>query len=343
MTRTRNSAPGLPTGTPAPTGEPSAHSTPHAARLPLVLAGLWLLDALLRLQPYMFGKDFAAQTLLPAATGNPGWIAAPVTWAGTLIEHHPATTNTLLALIELALGIGIALRRTRGAAIGCSAVWAGAVWYFGEGLGGLVTGQANPLDGAPGSAALYLLAAILLRPAREPGPSAPPFPAAARIGEDAAKLTWSAFWLALAYLTLLPVNRAAGAFSRAMNGGATTSAGQPSWLRALSGWAADAVAGDDLAVAITLALLLVLIAACVWAPSPGVRRAGLLAAVVLAAGYWVFGQGFGMPFGGQATDPGTGPLLVLLAAAFWPTARAARTNPAAAALGNAAVRRAGVA
>lgn len=191
---------------------------------------------------------------------------------------------------------------------------------------------------------MYLLAAILLRPAREPGPPAPPFPAAARIGQDAAKWTWSAFWLLLAYLTLLPVNRAAGAFSGAMNGGTMANAGEPGWLRTLDGWAADAVSGDDLAVAVVLTVLLAAIAACVWAPSPGVRRAGLLAAVALAAAYWVFGEGFGMPFGGQATDPGTGPLLVLLAAAFWPAARSARAGePAAAALGNPAVRRAGVA
>lgn len=342
MTRTQNPAPAVRTGTPVPPGEPSAPCMP-LARLQLVLAGLWLLDALLRLQPYMFGKDFAAQTVLPAATGNPGWIATPVTWAGTVIEQHPATANTLFALVQLALGIGIGLPRTRRGAIACSAVWAAAVWFFGEGLGGLVTGQANPLGGAPGSAALYLLAAILLLPARQGGASAPPFPAAARIGQEAARWTWSAFWLVLAYLTLLPVNRAAGAFSGAMNGGTVANAGEPGWLRSLDGWAADAVDGADLTVAIVLTMLLALVAACVWAPSPGIRRAGLLAAAVLAAAYWVFGEGFGMPFGGQAGDPGTGPLLVLLAAAFWPAAGAGHPGPAAAALGNAAVRGAGVA
>lgn len=336
MTRTQTPVPGARARTPAE--EPAAPSRLRA-RLQLVLAGLWLLDGLLQFQPYMFGRNFAIQNLLPAATGSPGWIATPVTWAGTIIEHHPASTNTAFALIELALGLTIVLRRTRKAALVCSAVWAGAVWYFGQGLGGLATGQANPLTGAPGSAALYLLAAILLLPAREPGPS--PFPAAGRIGEHAAKCVWSGFWLLFAYLTLLPVNRAAGAFSDAMNGG-TMTAGEPSWLSALAVRAANAVNGRDLIVALVLTGLLVLIGACVWAPNPGVRRAGLLAAVALAAVYWVLGEGFGMPFNGEATDPGTGPLLMLLAAAYWPAARAFHPTPAASPLGTGVtIRRAG--
>jgi hypothetical protein len=325
MTRTQISFPDMRAGSRLPPPAAAARRRPRA-RLQLLLAGLWLLDGILQLQPYMFSRNFATQTLLPAAAGNPGWIATPVTWAATVIGNHPAPTNTLCALVELALGAGIACRRTRTVALACSGVWAAAVWYFGQGLGGLVTGQANPLNGAPGSAALYLLAAILLLPPREPGP--PAFPAAGRIGEHAAKWVWSGFWLVLAYLTLLPVNRAPGAFSQAMAGG-TITAGEPSWLTALAGRAAAEVNGDDLVVATVLTVLLALIAACVWAPNPGVRRAGLLATIVLAAVYWVFGEGLGMPFS-QATDPNTGPLLALLAAAYWPRPRASQPAPAAA-------------
>jgi hypothetical protein len=72
------------------------------------------------------------------------------------------------------------------------------------------------------------------------------------------------------------------------------------------------------AVSIVLAALLAAIAASVWAPVTGFVRAGLCAAVVLAAVYWVCGQALGMPFMGMATDPNSGPLLALLACAFWP-------------------------
>jgi MYXO-CTERM domain-containing protein len=36
---------------------------------------------------------------------------------------------------------------------------------------------------------------------------------------------------------------------------------------------------------------------------------------------WVIGQDFGEVLTGQGTDPGTGPLLLLLAAAYWPLRR----------------------
>jgi len=54
--------------------------------------------------------------------------------------------------------------------------------------------------------------------------------------------------------------------------------------------------------------------------------------MVTAAVIWVLAQGFGGILTGQGTDPNTGPLLILLAAAFWPLARAARpaTAPEAA-------------
>ena len=44
----------------------------------------------------------------------------------------------------------------------------------------------------------------------------------------------------------------------------------------------------------------------------------LVAGVALALDYWVFGQAFGQAFSGIATDPNTGPLLVLLALALYP-------------------------
>lgn len=375
MTRTRTPAAGARADAPAPPNASGA-SARLRGRLQLALAGLWLLDGLLQFQPYMFSKNFAAQTLQPAALGSPGWIATPVTWSAQLIEDHPVPANAAFALIQVALGLGIAYRRTRTAALACSAVWAAGVWYLGEGLGGLATGQANPLTGAPGSAGLYLLAAILLLP----GPSAPeggirggaggapfaagsaairlpgprgagdaadggggaPFPAAGRIGPQAADTVWSAFWLILAYLTLLPVNREPGAFGGALTGG-MMSTGEPSWFTALDARAAHALDGADLAVSIVLAGALVLIAAAVWLPDPRARRAGLALAFLLAAAYWVFGQAFGMPFTGMATDPNTGPLLALLAAAYWPAGRARRTAPAATARGPVTIRQAGAA
>lgn len=321
MTNTQISASGMRSGTPAASRAPGS-PVPLRTRLQLALAGLWLLDGVLQFQPYMFTKNFATQTIIPEGEGNPDWIATPLNWAAQIIENHAVATNTAFAAMQVALGLGIAYRPTRRAAIACSAVWAALVWYFAEGLGGLFTGSANPLTGAPGSASVYLLAAILLWPSRR----AAPFPAAAWIGERAAKSVWSTFWLLMAYLTLLPTNRAPGAFADAMTGGMTMTdgmsadmmSGEPSWYTTLVGHGVNAVNGHDMAAAIVLAALEVLAAAAVWAPRRDLVRAGLIVAGVLGIVYWVFGQAFGMPFMGMATDPNTGPLMVLLAACYWP-------------------------
>ena len=44
--------------------------------LQIALGLVWLLDACLQLQPYMFGRAFATQMLAPASAGNPAVLAA---------------------------------------------------------------------------------------------------------------------------------------------------------------------------------------------------------------------------------------------------------------------------
>ncbi|MBR7832969.1 hypothetical protein KDL01_06830 [Actinospica durhamensis] len=300
-------------------------------RLQTALAGLWLLDGLLQLQPYMFTENFAHQTLSAAADGNPAWVAHAVTWSTGLVAGHPVVADTCFALVQIALGLGIAHPRTRRAALGASVVWAGGVWLFGEGLGALLSGQANPLTGAPGAAALYGLAAILLWPGTAPG-SAPSgeFPAAGLLRARHARMVWSTLWLGLAALTLLPANRAPGAFVAAMTGGMMT-VGEPQWYTALQDHPAHLTLGHDLAVALVLAALLALVAAAPWAPDLRIARAGVALAMIVALAYWVCGEAFGMPFTGMATDPNSGPLLALLAPAYLPASPELATAPATAA------------
>ena len=45
----------------------------------------------------------------------------------------------------------------------------------------------------------------------------------------------------------------------------------------------------------------------------------MVAAVVVAAVIWLFGENLGEMFTGSATDPNSGPLLALLALAYWPS------------------------
>jgi hypothetical protein len=309
-------------------GRLGAEAQPAVARLDvrralqLGLAAIWLLDGVLQYQPFMYTKAFA-QSLGSTAAGNPSVIARPITWDATLVQHHLVLLNTIFATIQLLLGLGIAFRPTVRVALAASVAWSLGVWWFGEGLGGVLNGGADPLNGAPGAVIIYALIAVLLWPSDRPGAPAP-FVAARAVGAHLARALWLVFWLSQAYFALTPVNRApqaANGMIVAMN------SGDPAWLAAIMRGAASLVANQGLATSIALAVALVLIAVGVYLPVAA-ARATLVLAIVVAAVIWVFAEAFGGILASGATDPNSGPLLALLALAYWP-ARNAQTRTAA--------------
>ena len=281
-------------------------------RLQLGLAGIWLLDALLQYQSFMFSKAFS-QMIGGTAAGNPGVVASPITWDATLVAHHAVLLNSVFATIQLLIGIGIAWRPTVRLALAASIAWALGVWWFGEGLGMVLTSSASPVNGAPGAVVIYALLAVLLWPADRAGRPAP-FTAARAVGAPVARALWLVLWLSLAYFALLPVNRAPQALNGMITG---MESGEPGWLAALDRGAASLVAHQGLAASIVLAVALVIIAAGVFLPPPA-ARATLVLAVVVAAVIWVVGEAFGAILAGGATDPNSGLLLILLALVYWP-------------------------
>jgi hypothetical protein len=233
------------------------------------------------------------------------------------VAGHLALLNTVFAAIQLLLGLGIAYRPTVRMALAASIAWSLAVWWFGEGLGGVLNGSASPVSGAPGAVILYGLLAVLLWPADRPGVTAP-FVAARAIGAPVARLLWLVLWGSLAYFALTPANRAPQALHDMIVG---MTGGEPGWLTWSENHAATVVANQGLTASIVLAVVLIVIAAGVFLPSP-LARSALIVALVVAAFIWVFGEAFGQLLTGGATDPNSGPLLALLALAYWPLATA---------------------
>jgi hypothetical protein len=186
------------------------------------------------------------------------------------------------------------------------------VWWLGEGFGRVLTGAASPLTGSPGAVVLYGVLAVLLWPTDRPGPV--PFTAARAVGANAARAIWVAVWTALAATALF-----GSATRHPANLLSSMIAGEPGWLAALDRHAANLVAGHGpgLAVAVAAAVVFACIAAGVLAP-PNVARAAIAVAAVVAVAVWVIGENLGQLFSGSATDPNTGPILVLLAVAYWP-------------------------
>lgn len=282
-----------------------------------MLAVIWLLDGVLQYQSFMFTKAFS-QMLAGTADGNPGVIAHPITWAAGIIGDHPTPTNAAFATIQLLLGLGIAWRPTVKPALACSMVWAVAVWWFGEGLGGVLDGGANPLNGAPGGAILYGLLAVLLWPARDEqadgaSPRASWYVAERPVGAAAARALWVILWGSLAFFAVVPSVGNSGLHDMisGMEGP------NPHWLNALLRTGASAVADRGDVISAVLAAVLGLVALGIFLPV-GARRIVLVVAGLVSLLIWVFGEALGALFGGQGTDVNSGPLLILIAAAYWP-------------------------
>jgi hypothetical protein len=281
--------------------------------LQLFLATVWLLDAVLQFQPYMFTKAFGNQMIASRAVGNPSGLAGQINWAGHTIGHHAMASNTVFAFVQLFIALGIAWRPTVKIALAGSVVWSIAVWWIGEGLGGVLTATANPVSDAPGAVILYALLAVLLWPTdRQPSTAA--FVAARPLGAPAARGLWLLLWGSFVYDALLAANRSPQALHDMF---ASMAAGQPHWLASVDTAAAGLVAHRGLAFSIVLAVLFGLIALGAFLP-PAAARTTVVMAIALSALIWVVGQRFGDVFSGSGTDLNTGPLLILLAVAFWP-------------------------
>ena len=281
-------------------------------KLQLTLAVIWLLDGVLQYQPFMFSRGFP-QMLAGTSSGNPAVVASPITWSATFIDHHLVAVNAIFATVQLALGLGIAWRPTARLALGASVAWALGVWWFGEGLGSVLTGTASPLNGAPGAVILYALLAVLLWPAdRDPAAS---FVAGRAVGRGVARGSWLVLWASLAYFALQPASRAPRAISGMFAGMA---AGQPGWLAWIDRHAASTLGHQGLVASMVLAIALAVVAVGPYLPTR-LARAALVLAIVLAVVIWL-AEGLGGLFTGGGTDPNSGPLLALLAVAFWPAA-----------------------
>jgi hypothetical protein len=278
----------------------------------LVLATIWLLDGILQLQAFFFTRSFGSRMIAPIARGNPSVIARPITWSGLTIGHHSVIINLSFALFQVGLGLGIACRPTVKVALGASIAWSIGVWWIGEGLGGVVSGTADPVNGAPGAVIIYGLLAVLLWPRDRLGPT-PSFIAARAVGEPVAKALWLVLWGSLSYFAISGANRSSQGLHDLIDG---MTAGEPGWLTSLNRHAAMLVDHRGLATMTVLAMVSAIVAVGVYLP-PGAANATLVVAAVISLLWWVVGEDFGQLFTNGATDVNTGPLLILMALAYW--------------------------
>ena len=271
--------------------------------LQIALGLLWLFDGALQLQPFMFSNGFAAQVISPAAAGQPGWVSSPIMFFAQRIAAHPAALNTLFGIIQLALGAALLIPRSVRPALIASLLWSVGVWWFAEGLGGLASGHASLITGAPGAALLYAVLAAAAWPQRR-------HPHAATSGEGLARwvpLAWTLLWLGGAALQVLPAQRGSSAIRDEL--GVTD--GVPAWLAAVHRSASHLLTHSDAWLYATLLALMTAIGVA-GLLKRSLRTFSVITGSALATGFWVLGQNIGNLYSGQATDPNTGPLVLIL-------------------------------
>ncbi|HTX32665.1 MAG TPA: hypothetical protein VMD09_14880 [Solirubrobacteraceae bacterium] len=269
--------------------------------LQTALGLVWLLDGGLQFQSFMYGKGFI-QMLTSMAAGQPGWLHDSVLWGAHTLQSNQGVWNTLFALTQVVIGLGLLIRPTVKPALALSFLWVLVVWWFGEAFGMLFMTMASPLTGAPGAVFLYAVIGAIAWPGVRPG---------GLLGVRGARLAWGALWVVMAWLWLETPSSSANAVSGAIKAAPSGM----SWLSTVQDWATTATKGDGLPIALVLAALSLAIGIAVavnWRP-----RLFLGLAVALNLAYWVFGQGLGGIFQGGATDPNAGLLFVVLAYALY--------------------------
>lgn len=288
--------------------------------LRISLGVLWVVDGLLQAQPQM-PSSFVSVTIAPRLVATPEWLQALVTPFTRLWLQHPVGADTVTVWIQVGLGLAIIVGGTGRVArlvLLASCGWAAFVWVVGELLGGLTEADSSWLTGAPGSALLYVVAAVLLM-----------LPLAMwRTGVAArwARLLVGVCLLVGAGLQALPRTGfwGPGGLSGALSD--TAAMGVPEPLAVPVRWLAGAV--PSVAVLANGALVLVLVVLGSGLLVGRWTRTVSAATAVLTLLSWWFGQGFGI-FGGTGTDPDTGMMLLVLLAAGWPWPSAPVTESSA--------------
>lgn len=302
-------------------------------RLRQILGALWLLDGLLQLQPAMFTMNLVNGIMAPNLQGQPAPVTTSLSWIVQIVTQHLALINWMIALIQIAFGICLVVGYRLRAVLIMSVIWALVVWYGGEGMGLLLTGQATTLTGAPGAVLLYALLALALYPRQNPQvavtSSEREIPARV-VSTDTTyllsrnHLRWAlaGFWLLAALLQFQPYWWQPEHISQVIQGAEVPGTLSGALVNPSLHWFAEAASGRETLINLFLILLsLGLALGLLVVKKDRWLRSLLLFSILFSLLIWWATEAFGMVFTGMATDVNSGPLLILVALACWPEAR----------------------
>jgi cytochrome oxidase Cu insertion factor (SCO1/SenC/PrrC family) len=282
--------------------------------LAIGFGNLWLFDAFLQAQPKM-AVGLPSLVIEPTAASSPAWVQHLVNWAGTTWSYHPVQAGAAAVWIQAGIGIWMvaaprgAMSRLAGLA---GAGWALVVWVFGESFGGIFAPGLTWLTGAPGAAAVYMVAGLLIA-----------LPESAWHSPRLGRLILAGLGLFLAGMAVLQAWPGRGFWQGISNGQPGTVAAmaqsmsltpQPGFL---SGWVFAFGTFDEahgFAVNMVAVVALAMAGAAFLSGRPRLIRLAFPAFVALCLADWVLVQDLGF-LGGLGTDPNSMIPLILLAGA----------------------------
>ena len=282
-------------------------------RLRQLLGILWLIDGLLQLQPQMFTMNMVNGVMVPTVQNQPAPIAASLQWIIAVTTHNLVLVNLFIAAVQIVIGIllisGLWVRGT----ILVSIVWALIVWYGGEGMSMLLTGQASILTGAPGAVLLYPLLGLLVYPRKED-------PQQGLLPRAAFRWFFAGFWFFSALLQLQPYWWQQGQVSQALGGMVGQGGLNGILVDPLLQLVANVTAHSEVLFNILLIVICLALGFVLVFVKEKQLRPVLIASIIVSVVIWWAAEGFGMIFTGMATDFNSGLLLVVMALACWPKA-----------------------
>ncbi|HVB20859.1 MAG TPA: hypothetical protein VNG51_02820 [Ktedonobacteraceae bacterium] len=287
-------------------------------RLTQLLGLLWLVDGILQLQPQMFTMNMVNGVMRPMLDGQPGAVESSLNWIVQVTTQNLTLVNLLVAIVQMLIGLSLLLGRGVKVALLASIVWAFIVWYGGEGMSMLLTGQASALTGAPGAVLLYALLALVAYPF---SPTTNPDEGGI-LSRQQFRWAFAIFWIFMAVLQAQPYWWQDGQISqgiRAMvgQGGLNSVLVDPvlQWLSNVT---------NSIEIPLNIALIVVFLAlgiALFFVENKHIRPV-LAASIVVSLIIWYGTEAFGMIFTGMATDFNSGLLIVVMTLACWPLASA---------------------
>lgn len=302
----------------------------NGRQLQVILGLLWIFDGLLQLQTKMFTSSFTSLVISPAGQGQPRFISGAINLAIHIFLFHPAIFNSLVIVTQVGIGTLILFRKSTRLGLILSILWGLIVWYVGEGAGGIFSGHTLLLMGAPGAALIYVLLSLSVLPKKISDKKTTPK------NEPAYWLAfvWAFIWVGGAIFQLLPGQNSVSDVSSMIAGNAS---GSPGWLAYIDNHIAYAINATGSPMQSTnnmhmsmnqMAMmqtngksgfwLILLIAAVQIYIGLAVfvggryRMSAIASGIVLSLVFWVVGQSFGGILISLATDPNTGPLIVIL-------------------------------